>query len=264
MHSGHKGRRIYVGNVILTGQNEENFRRGPGPETPAQPVFNVPAAVAACVGFLVAVHLATQLVMDSGGRLNLFAWFAYIPDRWIVPDGYPGGIAAGVWSLVTHAFLHGGWEHLIFNSAWLLVFGSPVARRYGITGFVLLFVAGAIAGAAAFTPGHLNVVTVMVGASGAISALTGAAVRFVFQPIEYVTHPETGDPVPVGRRLGHPIGVFRQQRAFFFSAVWIGINLGTGVIALFNDAAAPIAWQAHIGGFVAGFIVVAWLERRWI
>jgi membrane associated rhomboid family serine protease len=243
----------------------ETKRSDGGPkDTPQKrvPIFNVPFVVLAVIGFIVAVHLATTLVLDNTGVVQLYVWLAFIPLRLTTPGEFPGGMLPLLWTPVTHAFLHGGWEHLAFNSAWLLVFGTPVARRYGPLGFGILFAVGALAGAIAFAIFNLTTLAVVIGASGAISGLTGAAVRFVFQPPILIRDPETGEPVAAGRRLASLVEFVANRRALVFSAVWVLINLGIGVFAIVSNADSGIAWQAHVGGFIAGFVAVAWLERR--
>ncbi|NOZ32603.1 MAG: rhomboid family intramembrane serine protease [Alphaproteobacteria bacterium] len=244
---------------------DENRQRGAKDTSDKPvPVFNVPIVVLGAIGFIVAVHLATTLVLDGNGVFDLYVWLAFIPVRLTMPAEFPGGMWPLLWTPVTHAFLHGGWEHLAFNGAWLLVFGTPVARRYGAPGFAMLFVVGAVAGALAFAVTNLSTIAVVIGASGAISGLTGAAVRFVFQPAIFVRDPDSGRPVAAGRRLANLKEFVANRRALVFTGVWLLINLGIGVFALVTKADSGIAWQAHVGGFLAGFVAVAWLERRLI
>jgi membrane associated rhomboid family serine protease len=150
------------------------------------------------------------------------------------------------WSLVTYAFLHAGWEHVIFNSLWLLVFGSPVLRRFGFARFTVFFVISAAAAAAFHALLKPTDVSILVGASGAVSGLTAAALRFAF-----VTPGFGGDSVHAS---APPLRVaFQDRRVVAFVAVWFGINLLAGFgLPVSGSAEVQIAWQAHVGGFLAG------------
>jgi membrane associated rhomboid family serine protease len=228
-----------------------------------QPVFLLPLAVTALCGLLLAIQAADTLVLNDQGRELVLTWFAFVPYRLIDPESVPGGWLPLIWTPFTHAFLHGGWQHVIFNSVWLAVFATPVAQRYGAPRMLILFLVGAFVGAAAFAATTLPQVQILVGASGGIAALTGAAVRFIFQPPVVGIDPETGDRVLLGRRLA-TLGEFvRNPTARFFSLVWIVLN---GIVPLLpmlmGTAAVEVAWQAHLGGFLAGVLLVPLLERR--
>jgi membrane associated rhomboid family serine protease len=212
---------------------------------------------------LLAIQAADSLVLNDQGRELLLTWFAFVPYRLIDPGSIPGGWLPLLWTPFTHAFLHGGWQHVIFNTVWLAVFATPVAQRYGAPRMFALFLVGAFVGAMAFAATTLPQVQVLVGASGGIAALTGAAVRFIFQPPVVAVDPETGERVLLGRRLA-TLGEFvRNPTARFFSLVWIVLN---GIVPLLpmltGTAAVEVAWQAHLGGFLAGVLLVPLLERR--
>jgi membrane associated rhomboid family serine protease len=156
----------------------------------------------------------------------------------------PGGGAP--WTVVTYAFLHAGWEHVIFNSLWLLVFGSPVMARFGLARFLVFFALTAAAAAIFHALMHSRDVSILVGASGAVSGLTAAALRFAF----------TGDAFG-GRNFHAPAPplteVMRDRRVAAFVIVWFGLNLLAGLgMPLSAGGEARIAWEAHVGGFFAG------------
>jgi membrane associated rhomboid family serine protease len=243
------------------GKDQQN--QAPAEEPARQPIFNLPAMVAVLGGFLLAVQAADSLVLNDSGREQLVTWFAFVPYRLIDPAGIPGGIWPMFWTPITHAFLHAGWEHVLLNTVWLAVFATPVARRYGGAKMLLLFLAGAIVGAAAFAATTLPEVQVLVGASGGVAALTGAAVRFMFQPVQVAKHPETGEIVVLGRRLATIREVLAHPTARIFTLMWIVLNGIVPLLPLFVPGMdVQIAWQAHLGGFLLGFFAVPLLERR--
>jgi membrane associated rhomboid family serine protease len=126
-----------------------------------------------------------------------------------------------------------------------------------------MFLVGAFFGAAAFAATTLSQVQILVGASGGIAALTGAAVRFIFQPPVLAVDPETGERHLLGRRLASWGELLRNPTARFFSVVWIVLNGIVPLLPMFGGAMSmQIAWQAHLGGFLAGIVLVPLLERR--
>jgi len=245
--------------------SDENPQPGQGvAEAPRrQPIFNLPAAVAAVAGLFLAVTAADSLVLNDSGREALFAWFAFVPYRLVEPAGLPGGIWPLLWTPVTHAFLHAGWEHVLLNTVWFVIFATPVVHRYGAVRMLVLFLVGAIAGAAAFAATTLPHIAVLVGASGGVAGLTGAAVRFIFQPVQVAIHPETDERVLLGRRLATIREVFAHPTARIFTITWVALNGIVPLLPIFmSGMQVEIAWQAHLAGFLAGFLLVPLFERR--
>lgn len=223
-----------------------------------EPIFNVPPIVIATILALVFVHVARALLLTSELEERLFLYeFAFIPARYSSSLAYPGGTAADVWTFVTYALIHGDTTHLVVNIVWLLPFGSAVAQRFGAWRYLLFFAVTAAAGAAMHLAIHPDERVPLVGASAAISGLMAAAIRFVFQ---------SGGPLGVFRRDADPrayhvpaaplTAVWHHPRILAFLAVWFAVNIlfGLGSVAI-PGAEQAIAWQAHIGGFLAGLLL---------
>lgn len=171
------------------------------------------------------------------------------------------------WTLITHAFLHAGWTHVIVNTVWLLAFGGVVARRIGGVRLLVLFCVAAIGGALAHFAVYSHDFMPMMGASGAISGLMGAASRFIFQP---------SGPVLGGIRLGPKADgmkgegallslseMLRNPASLRFIGLWMLFNLLVGVLGSSSLAdGGNIAWIAHLGGFVTGLVIVPFLDHR--
>ena len=193
--------------------------------------------------------------------------FAFIPARYdaslLASGGLPGGLGAQAWTFVTYAFLHGSWAHLGFNSIWFLPFGAALARRFGTARFLAFFVVTAAAGALIHLLTHAGSLFPVIGASAAISGAMAAAMRFAFQrggPLGFWRH---GDDEAYRVPALPLTGVLRDPRVLAFLVVWFGINLifGAAPVSLTGDD-APVAWEAHIGGFLAGLCCSRCLTRR--
>jgi len=220
-------------------------------------VFNIPPAVLLTAAALVAVHAVFEL-LPNYVRAEVLLLFAFSPDRyhWSWLDFAPWyiGWGAAVWTFVTYAFLHGSLAHLMFNLVWLLAFGTPVARRFGPFRFAIFFLFAAIAGAVFHLAVHFNEGEPVIGASAAISGMMGAAIRFVFQrggPLAALRgeEPETYQ-VPVS-----PLReILRDPRVLVFLLMWFGLNFLFGKFSAVLPGGENIAWEAHIGGFLAGLV----------
>ncbi len=156
------------------------------------------------------------------------AFFDIYFEAW--RDGIP--VPLEFWtSFLTHALLHGGLLHLAMNGAIFLGLGGMIANMIGAARFLILFAVTAIAGALVFalitdSQGPL------VGASGAIFGFFGALKRWEWRWLLL-----TGASK---RRFWGTIGGLAA------------LNL---MLALFYPGEGAVAWEAHLGGFVAGFLI---------
>ena len=233
----------------------------PGPQA-REPIFLLPGAITALTGVLVAIHLASTLVLNPDGQLQLLFWFAFQPYRIVLAGVDPSIAVPLLWTPFSHAFLHAGWDHLLINAAWLVIFATPVVRRYGAGPMLALFLISAAGGAALFAATTLYSQVYLIGASGGVAGLTGAAIRFMFQPILVGRHPETGERIVLGRQLASIAGVFRNPRSCWFTLIWLALNAAVPLVPLLTGSSLAIAWQAHLGGFAAGFLLVGLFERK--
>ncbi len=231
------------------------------PVVKREPIFNIPGVIAALCGVLVLIHGARVFLLNERQDTEVLLLFAFIPARYdstaaILGNQWPGGVGSEVWTFVTYSFLHADWTHLLVNSIWLLPFGSAVARRFGVTRFLLFFAATSAAGALAQLAGDSGGRFVMIGASAAISGMMAAAMRFAFQRGGPLGFWRDGDEQAYRVPALPLAGVVRDPRVIGFVVVWFGVNLifGIGSLSLGNGD-QPIAWQAHVGGFLAGLLL---------
>jgi membrane associated rhomboid family serine protease len=232
-----------------------------GPK-PSEPIFNVPPVIIATVAALVGVHLCRMFVLSDSQDEQFVLTFAFVPARYFgdaaSSASFPGGFGADLWTFFTYAFLHADLLHIGLNLAWLIPFGTAVARRFGAWRYVVFMLVAAAAGALAQLASDPGSEVPMIGASAAISGAMAAAMRFIFQahgPLEtWRDGPRNGEAYRVPALS--LVATFRDPRLLLFLAVWMGLNalFGLGAVS-FGEQGQQIAWQAHIGGFLAGLLL---------
>ena len=221
-----------------------------------EPAFNAPRVVIAALAVFILIHVVRSLVNEETD-IALLLRFAFIPARYDAASQYAdamlGGDAAKVWTFVTYAFLHGDWTHLLVNSVWMLAFGSALAWRFGTLRFLAFSALTAAAGAATHLALHFGEPIPVIGASAAISGHMAAAMRFIFEiggPLgAFRRHDSTTFAVPAEPFLQ----AIRRPQLLIFVGAWFGMNIlfGLGAIAI-GEEGQSVAWEAHIGGFLAG------------
>lgn len=154
-------------------------------------------------------------------------------------------------TLITHLFLHGGWLHLIGNMWVLWIFGDNVEDRLGPIPFIFFYLTCGILASLIHAFFFSHSVTPLVGASGAISGIMGAYFRlFPFARILVL--------IPL---LFIPI--FIEVPAFLFLGLWFLLQFYSGLFSLaLPGSIGGVAWFAHLGGFLAGFLMIKIFCRR--
>lgn len=150
---------------------------------------------------------------------------------------------------LTSMFLHGSWAHLIFNLLYFWVFGNNIEDSMGRIRFLAFYlICGLVAAAAHIMVGPASPIPT-VGASGAISGIMGA--YLILYPRIHV------------RMFFPPLFLFRV-RAWVVLLLWIGGQLLSGLPELTTmrpEVSSGVAFWAHIGGFVAGLVLVKFFEK---
>lgn len=171
--------------------------------------------------------------------------WAFIPRNLISPGVLlAGGLPHAIITMITSAFLHGGWLHVGMNMLFLWVFGDNVEDRMGHWRYLLFYVVSAIAGslAHALLTGFSEIP--LVGASGAIAGVMGA--YFVLFRLARIRTLVIIIIFPIIFDLPAPI----------FLVYWFILQLFAGVGSIGIAAASGTAFWAHIGGFAAGYFLV--------
>jgi membrane associated rhomboid family serine protease len=230
-------------------------------------LFNIPPVIIALVAAMAAIHAVRELLLSDEQNIQVLLTFAFIPVRYdasvVLGGQLPGGFGAEIWTFVTYSLLHASWTHLGVNMIWLLPFGSALARRFGATRFLAFFAVTAAAGAALHLATHAGEQSPVIGASAAISGAMAAAMRFAFQRGGPLNMMRDGEAQSY-RVPALPLrDVLRDPRILVFLGVWFAINIvfgvGSGSLSL-TGGDETVAWQAHIGGFLAGLLLFSWFD----
>jgi membrane associated rhomboid family serine protease len=153
-----------------------------------------------------------------------------------------------VWTLLTCIFLHGGWLHFLGNMWFLYIFGDNVEDAMGHLRYFFYYLACGVAAALVQVAVGPHSTVPMVGASGAIAgALGGYLVLHPRAPITVL------NPMPL---LWLFFGIFFVVPAWLMIGLWFLGNLFSGIVGLGDMASGGVAFFAHIGGFVAGLLLV--------
>jgi membrane associated rhomboid family serine protease len=227
-------------------------------ETPHEPILTLPGALTAYIALLAVIHLVRMLLPVDIDDL-VINMFGFIPKRYdstLLDVPFPGGAGAKVWTFVTYSLLHANLSHIGFNVLWLLPFGSALARRFGAIRFFVFMAVTAVAGALAHLVTHEHAVAPMIGASASVSGTMAAAIRFAFVRGSFLSF-SRGDADAAARVPALSLTrALRDGRVLGFLAIWFGLNIifGIGSISIGAEGAS-VAWQAHIGGFLAGLML---------
>jgi membrane associated rhomboid family serine protease len=227
------------------------------PQAPREPLLTLPAPLTAYVLLLALIHLRVLLPPElENWTIDVFGFIPKRYDSTLLAIDFPGGAGAKVWTFVTYSLLHANLSHIGFNVLWLLPFGSALARRFGAMRFFLFMAVTAAAGALAHLVTHEHAVAPMIGASASVSGTMAAAIRFAFVRGSFLSF-NRGDADAAARVPALSLmRALRNSRVLAFLAIWFGVNIifGVGSIAIGADGAS-VAWQAHIGGFLAGLVL---------
>src|SRR5260370_21952158 len=168
--------------------------------------------------------------------------------RWGLVQAAAGAGPGASVTLLTSAFLHSGWVHLLANMVYLGVFGLPVERRVGPFRFAAIYFVSALAGSSAYLVAQPLSQTPAVGASGAIAGVIAA---------HLVLYPglTLGSLAPVVF-----LHVVEGTPTLLLLVLWLATQLFSSVASL--TTSTGIAWWAHFGGFASGLVLKFSLRKR--
>ena len=196
-----------------------------------EPVFNAP---------LLAVLLAASMPA-------LYFLQERSSDHWVGMAFSPIDLVEGRYGgLFTSMLVHGSWIHALMNAVAALTFGAPVARLFrgmvGVGVFLGLYIASGVFATLAYGLVHFGSHALLVGASGAVFGLIGAATRLLG-----------------GRGRVLPL---TSRPVITTSIAWMAVNAVVGLIGFAPGVdGARIAWEAHAFGFLFGILAIGPLVR---
>lgn len=193
------------------------------------PIFNLPPLTKYLLGLIVGIYFLTDVVLSADSVEWIFSHFGFIPEQ--IRNNPVDAFSLA--SPITHMFLHGSWMHVIMNAFMLAAFGSGVERWLGFKRTLVVFVISGLCGAALHYVLNTGSPYPMIGASGGISGLFAAAIVMMNKS---------------GQEMGGKVGILP------FALLWIGLSIGFGMLG--GPDGSLIAWAAHVGGFLGGFIAL--------
>lgn len=199
-----------------------------------------PTVVATLLVANLFAFIGEQAMVEAGATRFPLVW-GLVPR--VLTERDP---AHGAVTIFTSMFLHGGWFHLLGNLWFLWVFGRAVEDALGHARFLSLYLLGGVAAAAAQVAVDPSATTPMLGASGAIGAVLAAYVSLY--PRRRI---RTLVPILI-------VPLIFNLPAALFVLEWFAMNLVRGVFSLRAQglAGGGVAWWAHVGGFLAGLLLV--------
>ncbi len=187
---------------------------------------------------LLIIGLNVFFFLDEMAR-PMYARDAFIEHYALIPD------QLRLSTFITSMFLHGGWLHLIGNMWFLWVFGSHIEDAMGSAKFAIFYLISGVASAAVQFATNLGSPIPTIGASGAIAGVMGAFLilypRVRVVTLIFIVVFVTTVDIP----------------AAFMLLYWFAIQLLSGITTISSVTNAQgIAWFAHVGGFLAGILLV--------
>jgi len=189
---------------------------------------------------LIALNVLFFLVEANGGEAFIQRW-AFVPRRFLADP------AGDFLTIFTAMFMHAGWVHLIGNMLYLWIFGDNVEDRFGHVKFLVFYLVCGIAATFSQLAFSADSAVPNLGASGAVAGVLGAYL---------LLYPRGQVRVMMGR------GVVPAP-ALVVIGLWFALQLFSGI----GSVAGPgqeggVAYMAHVGGFVAGFLLTFALRGR--
>ncbi len=226
-----------------------------------EPIFNVPASVTMMIGALILVHGSRSFLSVEDDVWFVIA-MAFVPARYAGEAGLlPGAPWAAQTSFLTHMLVHGDWFHLAANCAWLLAFGGALAARVGGYRFFAFTIFCGLAAIMFFWVLNLGARIPVIGASGAVSGMMAGVFRFFFSAMQDGGFGQLRDAPASVRRMG-VVEALTNPQVLVAIAAFLGINLIFGLGGSELSGGNGIAWEAHVGGFGAGFLMFGFFDRR--
>ncbi|EMG37671.1 putative membrane protein [Desulfocurvibacter africanus PCS] len=192
-----------------------------------------------------------ELSLGQHQLLDLFFTWGMVPARHFSPGWTEeAALLSSTAPFLTYMFLHSGWAHFLLNMWVLWIFADNIEDVMGPLRFIVFYLLCGMAALAAHVLFNPQSDIPVVGASGAIAGIMGA--YMVLYP-----HGKVLTFIPI-----FFIPYFIEIPAVIFLAVWFVIQIVTGLATIAQGQEGGVAWLAHVGGFVAGIVLLPLFRRR--
>lgn len=193
-----------------------------------------------------------QVSLDVPVQRAIIAAFGVTPSALFGLKALPPELAVlpPAATVFTSMFLHGGWMHMMGNMLYLWIFGNNVEDAMGHGRFIVFYLLCGIIAALAQSLANPGSEVPMIGASGAIAGVLGAYL---------LLHPRARVLVllPIGF-----IAFVPRLPAVLVLGFWFFIQIVNNLVT--NPEGGGVAWGAHIGGFIAGLVMIPLFKRKGI
>ena len=197
------------------------------PPPRSEPAINIPPLTLGLIVVILVLHLLRQTLSAEADE-SLVMYFSFIPARYL--GDVPADELSYLLAPLSHMFLHADWAHVAINAAMLAAFGAPVERFLGGRRYIPFYLVTGLAGAALHAAFYPTSTAPMLGASGAISGLFAGLLLLM-------------------RQRGNLSAIVP------FALLWVVMQVGLGLFGS-TPSGDSIAWAGHIGGFIAGLLLI--------
>jgi membrane associated rhomboid family serine protease len=186
-----------------------------------------------------------EITLPHRDQAALAMVYGSVPVRVAHLLGSNGHFEAALIPLFTSIFLHAGFAHLLGNMLFLWIFGDNVEEFFGHVGYLAFYLFCGVASGLVHVLFNLHSAVPAVGASGAISGVMGAYILLF----------------PRARILTLVLIFVVPLPAFIILGYWFFLQFAAGISSFGAMATGGVAWWAHIGGFLTGLLIAAFVER---
>lgn len=202
-----------------------------------QPILKLPPIIRLIGAAIILTHLC-KLFFLNWQNVSIARFGGFTPFSWEIPKLFNIEVML---TSITYSYLHANAYHLLINFFFLISFGTAIARRMSAAAFLILYTTSGMFSAYFWMVFNWGENTSLIGASGSLSGILGVLVRISVTP-KYA--------------FDFPQPIMPPSTAKSFGLLWVGTNL----MLWFFETVLPrefgyIAWQAHVGGFIFGFLI---------
>ncbi|HTQ13772.1 MAG TPA: rhomboid family intramembrane serine protease [Rhizomicrobium sp.] len=220
-------------------------------EPRSQPIFRAPAVIWLIIAVIVGIELSREYLWLKDTDV-IFAQYGFVPAHyaaaWRAAHHFHAGLFGQLLPFLSYNFLHGSLLHVGANSVWLLAFGSVVARNLGTARFLAFFFLCGVVAAGFYLALNWGSPDPAIGASGSIAGMMAAGIRMAGLN-------------GLADRDDHVFRPLTDRLVLSFTLFWMLANLVAGLLGLGAEPGQAIAWQAHIGGYLAGLFLIGWIYQ---